>query len=289
MASLLTSEKADVERIAVLIKECKKMGIQVLAPDINESFRNFSVVPAENKIRFGLLAIKNVGENVVETIISERKQAGPFKTMYDFVSRIQAKTLNKKSMESLIKAGVFDKLEERNKLLHNLEDILEINREIKQNLNNNQKSLFANCSSFNHSELKLKTSQAISITDQLNWEKELLGLYVSAHPLDNFKMILEKKTFPLDNLNNDMVGKLVKVGGLISTIKRIITRTGKPMLFFNLEGLNSKIEVVVFPGIIDKNPVALQENKIVFVKGKVDNRDGEIKILADEVEEIIES
>ncbi|MBU4274698.1 DNA polymerase III subunit alpha [Patescibacteria group bacterium] len=289
MAALLTSEKADIERIAVLIKECKKMGIHVLPPDVNESFRNFSVVPNENKIRFGLLAIKNVGENIVEAIITERKNDGPFKSMHDFVSRIQSKTLNKKSLESLIKSGVFDKLEERNTLLHNLEDILEANREIKQNLNNGQKSLFENCSSFNHSVLRLKTAQSISLSEQLNWEKELLGLYVSSHPLESYKSVFDGKVFPLNNLTDEMVGKLVKIGGIISTIKRILTRTGKPMLFLSLEDLTNKIEVVVFPTVIEKNPAVFQENKIVFVKGKVDNRDGEVKILADEVEEILES
>jgi len=286
MASLLTSEKADIERIAVLIKECNKMGIQVLAPDVNESFRNFSVVPAENKIRFGLLAIKNVGENIVEAIINERKKGGPFKSIYDFISRIQSQTLNKKSMESLIKTGVFDKLENRAKLLHNLENILEANREIKQNLNNGQKSLFTSNSSYNNA-LRLEDPKLISLADQSTWEKELLGLYVSSHPLDNFKGILEKKTFPLGKLTEDVVGKLVKIGGMISTIKRIITRTGKPMLFLSLEDLTNKVEVVVFPGVIDKNPTVFQENKVVFVKGKVDNRDGEIKVLADEVEEIL--
>ncbi|MBU2540093.1 DNA polymerase III subunit alpha [Patescibacteria group bacterium] len=287
MAALLTSEKSDIERIAVLIKECQKMGIPVLPPDVNESFRNFSVIPNENKIRFGLLAIKNVGENIVEAILAERKAKGNFKSMYDFISRIQSKTLNKKSFESLIKTGVFDKLEDRSKLLYNMEDILEANREIKQNMNNNQTSLFANSSSYNPSVLRLKEAQNISLNDQLNWEKELLGLYISAHPLDSFKSVLEKNSYPLSRLDNDVVGKLVKIGGVISTIKRIITRNGKPMLFMSLEDLTNKVEVVVFPTVIDRNPTVLQENKIVFVKGKVDNRDGEIKVIADEIEEII--
>ncbi len=291
MSSLLTSERADVERIAVLIKECQKMGLPVLAPDINESFRNFSVIPNEQKIRFGLLAIKNVGENIVDAIIDERKASGPFKSMYDFISRIQTKTLNKKSLESLIKAGAFDKLEERNKLLQNIEELLEANREIKKNLNTGQKSLFANSATYNPAVLKLKETDKnnISLSVQLNWEKELLGLYISAHPLDTYKSFLEKKSYPLSGLNNDIVGKLVKIGGIIGTIKRIITKNGKPMLFMNLEDLSTKVEIVVFASVIDKNPDIFQENKIVFVKGKVDNRDGEIKIIADEVTEILES
>ena len=287
MSALLTSEKADIERIAVLIKECQKMGVPVLAPDVNESFRNFSVVPNENKIRFGLLAIKNVGENIVDAIIAERKSNGAFKSMYDFVSRIQSKTLNKKSLESLIKGGVFDKLEKRSKLLNNIEEILEASREMKKNLNTNQTSLFASSKTYNTESLNLKEGQEIPQVAQLNWEKELLGLYVSAHPLEGYKNILQKKSYPLSALNMDIVGKLVKVGGIISTIKRIITKNGRPMLFMNLEDLSTKVEVVVFTSAIDKNPEVFCENKIVFVKGKVDNRDGEIKIIADEVEEII--
>ena len=286
MAALLTSEKADVERIAVLIKECQKMGIEVLPPDINESFRNFSVVPKENKIRFGLLAIKNVGNNVVEAIISERKSSGSFKSIFDFISRIPSKDLNKKSLESLIKTGVFDRLEERSKLLLNMEKILEANREIQRNINNGQKDLFENSPSFS-SSLKLKSAKEIPLSEKLNWEKELLGLYISAHPLENFKTILEKKALPLDNIDESIIGKNIRIGGIISTVKRITTRTGKPMLFLNLEDLTGKIEVVVFPGIIERNPTAFQENKIVFIKGRVDNRDNTPKIICETIEEII--
>ncbi len=286
MAALLTSEKADIERIAVLIKECEKMGIKVLPPDINESFRNFSVIPNENKIRFGLLAIKNVGTNVVEAIISERKSSGSFKSIYDIISRIPSKNLNKKSLESLIKAGVFDKLEERHRLLFNVEKILEANREIQQNANNGQKDLFENSRSFTPS-LKLDSPTTTALPEKLNWEKELLGLYVSAHPLESFKKVLEKNALPIDNIDESIIGRKIKIGGIISSIKRIITRTGKPMLFLNLEDLTGKIEVVVFPGIIKRNPIVLQENKIVFIKGRVDSRDNTPKIICEEIEEII--
>ena len=170
-----------------------------------------------------------------------------------------------------------------------MEELLEANREIKQNLNNGQKSLFSGSTSYNPSVLKLKETNKniIPLATQLNWEKELLGLYISAHPLDAYKSFLEKKSYPLSALNSDMVGKLVKIGGIIATIKRIITKNGKPMMFMNIEDLTTRVEVVVFAGVIDKNPEIFQENKIVFVKGKVDNRDGEIKIIADEVQEII--
>jgi len=286
MAALLTSEKADVERIAVLIKECKKMAIGVLAPDINESFRNFSVVPKENKIRFGLLAIKNAGENIVETIITERKNGGQFQSISDFVHRINSRNLNKKSLESLIKAGVFDKFEERNKLLLNLEGILETNREIQKNINNGQKNLFEGTSSFSPT-IKLKEVQPASLPEKLKWEKELLGLYVSSHPLQDYKKVFEKKVLSIINIDDTLIGKRVKIGGIISSIKRIITKKGKPMLFLNLEDLTNKIEVIVFPDLIEENPTALQEDKIVFIEGRVDNRNGEKKIVAEGIEEVV--
>jgi len=287
MSALLTSERANVERIAVLISECEKMGIKVLPPDINESFRNFSVVPKEKKIRFGLLAIKNVGHNVVTAIISERKEGGLFKSFSDFISRIESKDLNKRSLESLIKAGVFDKFEQRNQLLDNIENILDFNREIRKNKSNGQKSLFDGISNFSPN-LKLKIVKPIDTGQKLLWEKELLGLYVSSHPLENFRKILEKKTTKVSELTFSSKNHRIRIGGIISKIKRILTKTGKSMLFINLEDLSGKIEVVVFPAIIERNPAAFQENKIVLLSGRVDNRDGVTKVIAEDIEEIIE-
>jgi len=285
MAAALTSEKIDVERIAVLINECKKMKIEVLPPNINESLKNFTVVPKENKIRFGLLAIKNVGENVIDVIVQEIKNNGPFKTIEDFVQRINSKNLNKKSLESLIKAGAFDEFAERNKLLHNLERLLEWSRESQKSRMNGQKGLFdgGNFSS------NIKLEQAVPATnfEKLTWEKELLGLYVTSHPLEDFREVLEKKTLSLINIGNGLKNANVRVGGIISGIKKIITRNGKPMLFIKLEDLTDKTEVVVFPGVIERNPTVFQKNKIVFITGRIDNRDNIPKVIANEVEEII--
>jgi DNA polymerase-3 subunit alpha len=285
MAALLTSEKNDVERIGFLIEECKKMQIEVLPPDINESFRNFTVIPGKKQIRFGLLAIKNVGENVVNAIIQERKNRGPYLSIQDFISRIETKDLNKKSLESLIKAGVFDKIEERNKLLFNLEDLLELNREIKRIALERQGSLFGKGA---FGSINLKETRPANENEKLNWEKELLGLYVSSHPLKNFQKILQTKALPVGKINQQLSGKLVKIGGIISSIKKVITKVGKPMLFLKIEDLTDKIEVVAFPGVIEKNPTAFQENKIVFVSGRVDMKDGVPKLICEQIEEIIE-
>jgi len=288
MASVLTSEKADVERIALLIEECKKMDIEVLPPNINESLKNFTVVPGQQKIRFGLLAIKNVGENIIDAVVQERKNAGPFASIGDFISRVQSKDLNKKSMEALIKAGAFDAFAERNQLLQNLERLLEIARENQKQKNNNQIGLFSAApTALRPVDIKLEPAPAAKLLEKLTWEKELLGLYVSSHPLQSFKKMFETRTTPIIKIDNTMVEKKVLLGGLIYNAKKIITKTGKPMLFMKVEDLTGKTEVVVFPNLLERNPNALQENKIVFIAGRVDNRNGELKIVADDVQEIV--
>ncbi|MBU2578972.1 DNA polymerase III subunit alpha [Patescibacteria group bacterium] len=287
MAAVLTSEKNNIEKIAFLIDECKNMEIEVLAPDINESFRNFSVIPGKNKIRFGLLAIKNVGSNIVSSIIEQREK-GIFKNFSDFITRIDSKDLNKKSLESLIKTGAFDKFEERGRLLENLEDVLTFNRDIRKINNSEQRSLFENHSSNFSFSFKLKPASPIRSDQKLLWEKELLGLYISSHPLENFKKILARRAFPLKELKEHIFNQKIRVGGIISSIKKILTKKGEPMLFVKLEDLTGKIEVVVFPGLLERSPELLQENKIIFISGKVDNYKDAPKIIAEEIEEIIE-
>jgi len=286
MASVLTSERTDVERIAFLIDECKKMDVEVLPPNINESLKNFTVVEGKKQIRFGLLAIKNVGVNIIEAVVEERKANGRFKSIGDFIHRVKSKDLNKKSMEALIKSGAFDEFAERNQLLQNLEKMLEIARENNKKQNTNQMGLFTN-TKISNNDIKLDSAAPASNFDKLSWEKELLGLYVSSHPLNDFKKLFETKTTAISKIDASFVEKKVILGGLISSVKKIITKNGKPMLFMKLEDLTGKTEVVIFPNLLERNPVALQENKIVFIAGRVDDRNGEIKIVADDVQEII--
>ncbi|MBI1971230.1 MAG: DNA polymerase III subunit alpha, partial [Candidatus Wildermuthbacteria bacterium] len=290
MSAMLTSERNDIERIAFLIEETRKMGIEVLPPDINESFSFFSVVPDKHQIRFGLLGIKNVGEGIVQAIIQERKENGPFQSIQDFVSRIHTKDLNKKSFESLVRAGVFDQFGERNSMLHNMERLLEIARESGRISNGTQQSLFGATSS--PAAIKLESTKPASEKERLLWEKELLGLYVSSHPLQHIRNILEKRTFPIAKLAPPQGSNgrtRFRIGGIIASAKKIITRTGKPMLFMGLEDLTDKIEVVVFPSLIETNPAVFQENKIVLIGGRIDMRNGERKFIAEEIEEIVES
>src|SRR3989339_1016035 len=286
MASVLTSEKADVERISFLIDECKKMEVEVLPPNINESLKNFTVVPDKNQIRFGLIAIKNVGEGIIEATTKERKENGQFKTMSDFIYRVSSKDLNKKSMEALIKAGAFDQFAERNQLLQNLEKLLEIARENQKNKASPQIGLFASVKTVN-TEIKLEPAIPAKPFEKLMWEKELLGLFVSSHPLASYRKLFESKCFPISKINQTVENKKIVLGGIISGIKKIITKTGKPMLFMKLEDLTSKIEIVVFPNLLEANPLALQENKIVFIAGRIDDRNSELKVVADDVQEIV--
>ena len=287
MASVLTSEKADVERIALLIEECKKMDIEVLPPNINESLKNFTVVPGQQKIRFGLLAIKNVGVGIIDATTEEIKKGGPFTSIGDFINRVATKDLNKKSMEALIKAGAFDAFNERNQLLANLEKLLEIARENQKNKSNGQIGLFASAPTSIKTEITLSMAEPAHLLEKLTWEKELLGLYVSSHPLNSFKKLFETKTVAISTIDKTMVNRKIILGGLISGVKKIITKTGKPMLFMKLEDLTAKTEVVIFPNLLEAKPEVLQENKIVFIAGRVDDRNGEIKIVADDAQEII--
>jgi DNA polymerase-3 subunit alpha len=190
-------------------------------------------------------------------------------------------------MEALIKAGAFDAFEERNKLLQNLEKMLEIARESNKQQSTNQMGLFASTNTKINHTIKLESAPVASNMEKLMWEKELLGLYVSSHPLNDFKKLFETKTVAISKIDASFVDRKIIVGGLVSSVKKIITKNGKPMLFMKLEDLTGKTEVVIFPNLLERNPVALQENKIVFVAGRVDDRNGEIKIVADDVQEII--
>ncbi len=296
MSALLTAEGSDVERIATLIEECNKIGVEVLPPDINESFHNFSVVPGESKIRFGLNGVKNVGDNVVTAIINERKQNGPYESIQDFASRADPSVLNKSSLEYLIKAGTFDSFAERNQLLENLETLLQWARETQKQKTAGQSSLFG-AESFsnggdengNNNGLRLTASEPAAKEDTLRWEKELLGLYITDHPLQDIADLLKKKAFPIGDISEDIVGRKVRVGGIITATKKITTKNGKPMMFVTLEDLSGKVELVVFPGQLDEYGDLLYDDNTVFVIGKVDNRNDSLNIIADEIMDITDT
>ncbi len=285
MCAILTAESGDIERVAEIIMECQRMNISVMPPDINESFSSFAVVAEDSKpaIRFGLLSIKNVGENIVKAVIEEREKSGKFVSLEDFIGRVQHKDLNKKSLESLIKCGALDSLGERNTFLYNLEDLLLYAREIQKHKSFGQVSLFGQ-TEVSLPPLRLREAPALSKWEKVNWEKELLGLFVSEHPMKDYQEKL-RLDYKVSNIQEAIkkVGQSVKIGGLITNIKKILTRNNQPMIFSQLEDTNSKVELIVFNDLIQKNPALWQENSIVIVKGRVNEKDGVPKIICQEV------
>lgn len=282
MAALMTSEQNDIERIAFLVDECKRMNMQVLPPNVNESDQNFSRA-AEKTIHFGLKAIKNVGQHVVEAIVRQRKAKGPFKSIADFIERVESKDLNKKSLESLIKCGALDDFGERNQLLAALEQMLSLARETQRAKQNGQVSLFDDQPAISSPSLKLPVIAPAGKKDCLSWERELLGLYVSEHPLKDRQEQLAKSATLCQSLSKNQIGHRVRIGGIINKIQKVNTRTGQPMLFVQLEDLTGRIEALVFPAVLEQTATAWQEEKVVLVSGRLSDRDGNLKILCDNV------
>mgnify|MGYP001572675804 CR=1 FL=1 len=286
MTALLAAEGSEVEKIAFFVEEARAMGMEVLPPDINESLENFTFVE-QSKIRFGLGSIKNVGSNIVYAIIAARKNGGNFSSLNDFVERIQHKDFNKKSLEALIKSGTLDKLGERNQMLENLDMLLEYNRESQKAKSGGQNSLFSLTPEIKLTSLRLKEVNPAAKREKLLWEKELLGLYVTEHPMQEYMEKLKaNKVLPLKNLNMDLRNQIVSVGGLVSGIQKVITKSGEPMLFVKLEDINARTEILVFPKVLARNPGLWQEEKVLMIRGRLSDKDGNPKILCEDAIEI---
>lgn len=287
MTAVLTAESGDIEKIAEIINECTRMGIPVLAPDVNESAGKFTTIKSadnnSDRIRFGLESIKNVGVNVVGAIIEARTKDGRFKSLSDFIERIHHKDLNKKSLEAMAKTGALDSLGERNQILENMEYLLTFSKEMKQASFLNQSSIFDNLMD-SAPVLKLKPAILATESVKLAWEKELLGLYVSSHPLEQHRAVLEKKTKAIKDLLASSL--TVTVGGIINKYRKIITKTGKPMAFAQLADFSGEIEVVVFPDTYAKKPEIWEMDKIMLIKGNVQIRDNALKFICKDATEL---
>jgi len=288
MCAVLTAESGDNEKIADIINECKRMEIPVLPPDINFSFKGFTVKKADettpvDEIRFGLLTVKNVGEHVVETLIEERQKNGEFKSLEDFFTRVQSKDLNKKSVESLAKTGAFDSLAERNQVLENMETLLTFNREVGKQLASNQADLFGGLSANSpvRFKLNLKETEPATQKQRLSWERELLGLFISGHPLGEGSSSLSAATTSISNVTPDLTNETVRVGGIITKVQRIITRSQKNMAFVTIEDQTGSIEILVFTKLLETTNDLWVEDKVVIIDGKVSDKDGTAKILGD--------
>lgn len=282
--SLLNNSASDIERIAYLVQEADRINIKVLPPDVNLSGNEFT--PESENIRFGLSAIKNVGMNIAEIIVEERLRNGRYEGLTNFAQRIRPHGLNKKVLESLIKSGALDSLgTERMTSLLNVDHILKTAGGTKPAPNH--QSLFGSTHRF---EIQLTSApQPATRTEKVAWEKELLGLYITDHPLkDYFARNPDLQTLSIEKVNEDpKEGKTVKICGVISKIQRIQTKNGSPMLFVKIEDLRDNIEILVFSDILGRDPYLWQENKPVIIDGRVSRKDGETKLVCLEAVAII--
>jgi len=294
MAALMTSDYDDTDRLAIEITECKHMGITVLPPDVNESYLEFAVVPDKKEVRFGMAAIKNVGTGAVDEIITARDEGGPFTDLEDFLTRVNSRVVNRKALESLIKAGAFDRFGERHILLHNLDAIVAHAQRLQKQADSGQTDLFGNLIENDAVVSKLELQAAGVVVDeraQLVWERELLGLYLSRHPLEEFEIYLSEQTVPLNELSEDHNGKTVTIGGVISDVRDITTKRGQRMAFVKLEDRFGELEIVLFPKTYQETGSVWERDKVVIIRGKVTSQDkdgnpSEVKVMVDLAREI---
>lgn len=282
MTGLLNNDSDDVERIAVLINDCKRQKIQVLPPDINASYTEF--YPEGNgNIRFGLNAIKNIGANIAAAIVEERSSGGPFASLDEFITRVNHKDLNRKSLENLAKAGALDSLGvERRKVIMNLEDIVKIAGTYRKSQLSSQETLFGSAPKIT---LRLKEFAPASKNERLSWEKELLGLFVSDHPLNGFKHN-GNGVVPIRTIKTAHDKQPIKIAGLIAQLTRITTKSGDPMLFARIEDLSDNTEILVFKDTLEKTADIWQDGAIVEIRGRVSKKEGDTKIICYEAKKI---
>lgn len=293
MSAVLTADSGDTEKVSEIIREAERMDIEVLPPDINESFADFSVVPGKQTIRFGLTTIKNFGSGIADAIVTERKAGGKFTSMSDFLTRLNDRNLNKKSLEALIMVGAFDAFGERGHLHANIDTLLTFNREQVASKESAQDSLFGAMSSV--SDLTLAPATPATPAQMLLWEKELLGVYVSGHPLDDYAAELEKrptistiKHAVNEKLEMDIVrmkGSVV-TAGMISAVRELLTKKGDRMAFVTLSDQRDQIELVTFPETYNHFKELCVPGTCVAIKGKLNIRNDEPSILVDKIKNL---
>jgi DNA polymerase III subunit alpha len=281
MAAVLTSDAGDVEKIAEVVAECKRMGIDILPPSVNESRGTFTVIDAKT-IRFGLYSIKNFGTGIADELISERESGGAFESLADFLSRVADKNLNKKSLEALIMSGSLDDLGERKQLLTHIESLLEFRKE-HQKAPAGMVSLFGGATA-QKATLKLPEEKPATLDEKLAWEKELLGFYVSGHPLDRCRDVLARQKMNIKQMKEDYPrGVETVIGGMLETTQFILTKNGERMMFGRLADYVGNVEVVVFPRVLKENEKLFSAGSCMMLKGKFSDRNGEASFVAEKV------
>ncbi len=283
MAAMLTSVMDTNGKVAVYIEQCRRMGIKILPPDINASSASFSV--DGDAVRFGLAAIKNVGEAAIEKMEQTRKDGGPFKSLSDFCNRADMHTMNKRVVENLIKCGAFDSLgAKRTQLLAVLPQAVDAAALVQKDAASGQIGLFTEDTMGTADDIVLPDIPEADTATRLEWEKEITGFYITGHPLDDYADIIRNFT-PISEL---LEGKLpdrkrVRIGGLLASARRTSTKKGDTMCFAVLEDFTHSIEVIVFPKVFYEHVNALVPDTALMIEGRVDNTDDGAKLIAEKV------
>ena len=294
MAALMTADMRWTDRLAIEMTECKRMGLRVLGPDINESYSDFATVGTTGTVRFGIAAIKGMGKALAEEVIAERDANGKFKSVCDFAKRVSGSKFNKKSWESAIKTGCFDSFGDRSDLLYNLEKVQAYGNKMQKDAANGQTDLFgAMGAAVEIPEVEITPAPTkYSDKEQLMWERDLMGLYISAHPLDKYEAYFQEQTMPISEIKPNIDGATVIVGGIITNVRSLVTKSGSKMAFVKIEDKISEIEVIVFPKTFEQVGAKLVQDAVVKVTGRVNatDRDGnkidEAKINAEQIDVI---
>ena len=289
----MTADMRWTDRLAIEITECKRMGIPVLGPDINESYGDFGIVGTERKIRFGLSGIKSMGKALVEEfVIPERDKNGPFTSVCDFAARVNSTKFNKKSWEAAIKTGAFDSFGDRSDLLFNLEAIQAYGAKRQKDAASGQTDLFGamgDAGAVPEPEIKTAPTK-FPEKERLLWERDLMGLYISSHPLDRYETYFAEQTHPYELVTAENDGKQLSIGGIISAVRTILTKSGTKMAFVKLENKIAEREVIIFPNLYEEVGGKLEQDNVIKVTGRVNAKDkdgnvsSEVKIIADSVE-----
>lgn len=291
IAALLTSEasKNKVERLGFIIEEAKRMGITIGPPDVNRSFVEFGLLKEKpNQISFGLSAIKNVGEKTAQSIVDQRTAKDLYQSLENFLSRLPAEALNKKVIESLAKSGALDQLGNRNQILAGIDEITKFCQGRGKLTPSSQTSLFGSESSFaQNKRLALPEVPQAPDSQKLAWEREYLGIYLSGHPLEKIAQAIKQNTSQIASLHNHSDNR-VTIAGVISSVQKVTTKTGEPMVFARVEDLSAQAEVLVFPKVLASTQHIWRSGVVVVVEGQISKKDEETKVIASSVRELSE-
>lgn len=288
MAALLTGDQADIDRVAIEVREAREIGLEVLPPDVNESFQGFAVIVGEDKrerIRFGLSAIKNVGTVAADEIVAERKRHGKYASLEDFMERVETRDLNKRTLDALAKVGALASFGEAKAILESLDTILHYGKDSRQLKESHGDSLFG-ALPLPETKIRLKTVAPATEHEQLGWEKELLGLYVSGHPVREYEPYLKEVATPIHELEKEPDGKMITIGGIITSVRKSLSKGGQPLAFVGIEDLSGRVELLVFGRTVERVAGLLVEDELVEIDLKVNHRDGALRLAADDIRRI---